>query len=693
MDYICIPFGYLMKWCWEIVNNYGLAIIIFTVLIKIVMLPLSVWVHKNSIKLVKIQPEVNFLKVKYFGDRERIMEEENKLHKREKYNPLISIIPLAIQIILLFAVLYIIKEPLTYILRIDDDVLKVLANTMGAGIDFRADQLAIIRAVQDGTMPAVSVNLAGVTEAIERIKDFNLSFIGIRLDAVTTEVWGWYILSPLAAAFSSFLMCYAQNKANVIQAEQTKFNKYGLMILSVGLSLYLGFGTYAGVVLYWVAGNLLAIVQQFILNAAINPKKYVDYAELERSRVELKKIESLGKTDKNDKNRKANQKRERADYKRFFKVMNKHLVIWSERSGFYKYFEALIDELLQRSNIVIHYVTNDPNDAIFKLSEENPRIKPYYIGQKKLVTLMMRMDADIVVMTTPDLQTQYIKRSLVRKDVEYIYVPHDMMSVHMGFRKGSLDYFDTVFATGAHVEREVRATERVYNLKEKTIIKFGYPLAEKLEASYEAEPEAEREVKEILIAPSWQEDNLLDSCIDTLLSALLPENYHITVRPHPEYSKRYAEKLSALTEKYKDAPKEKLTFELDFSSNRSIYTSDLLITDWSGIAYEFAFATKKPVLFVNTKMKVENEDWQEIGETPAEIYLRPQIGHALEKDELPDKTSGAVADLLSRKAEYHDKINALKLSHLYSYGTHGAEGAKYILKRLYDIQKQRKEDK
>lgn len=689
MEYICYPFGYLMKWCWEIVNNYGLAIIIFTVLIRIVMLPLTVWVHKNSIKLVKIQPEVNFLKVRYFGDRERIMEEENKLHKREKYNPLISIIPLAIQIILLFAVLYIIKEPLTYILRIDDEVLKVLANTMGTGIDFRTDQLAIIRAVQDGTMPAPAVNLAGVTEAIERIKDFNLSFLGIRLDAVTTEVWGWYILSPFAAAFSSFLMCYAQNKANVIQAEQTKFNKYGMMILSVGLSLYLGFGTYAGVVLYWVAGNLLAIVQQCILNAAINPKKYVDYAELERSREELKKIEALGKTDKNDKNRKANQKRERADYKRFFKVMNKHLVIWSERSGFYKYYEALTDELLQRSNIVIHYITNDPNDAIFKLSEENPRIKPYYIGQKKLVTLMMRMDADIVVMTTPDLQSQYIKRSLVKKDVEYIYVPHDMMSVHMGFRKGALDNFDTIFATGAHVEREVRATERKYNLKEKTIIKFGYPLAEKLEASYEAEPEVERETKEILIAPSWQEDNLLDSCIDTLLAALLPENYHITVRPHPEYSKRYAEKLSALVEKYKDAPSDKLTFELDFSSNKSIYTSDLLITDWSGIAYEFAFATKKPVLFVNTKMKVENEDWEEIGETPSEIYLRPQIGHALEKEELTDKTSQAVADLLSRKAEYHDKINELKLAHLYSYGTHGAEGAKYILQRLYEKQKQK----
>ncbi len=674
-----------MKWCWELMQNYGLAIIVFTVLTKIVMLPLSIWVHKNSIKIVKIQPEVNFLKVRYFGDRERIAEEESKLHKRVKYNPLLSIIPLAIQVLLLFAVLYIIKEPLTHVLRIDNGILQQLANAIN--VDFQADQLAIIRAVQNGSITGMTD--PEVISAMELIKTFNLDFIGIRLDAVTTQVWGWYILSPVAAALSSFLMCYAQNKANVIQAEQTKFNKYGMMILSVGLSLYLGFGTYAGVVLYWVTGNLLAIVQQFILNAAINPKKYVDYEELQRSREELKKIQSLD-SGRSDKNYRANQKREKADYKRFFKIVNKHLVIWSERSGFYKYYEALINGLLAKSNIVIHYITNDPNDAIFEKAKEEPRIKPYYIGQKKLITLMMRMDADIVVMTTPDLQTQYIKRSLVRKDVEYIYVPHDMMSVHMGFRKGSLDNFDTVFCTGAHVEREVRATERVYNLPEKTLVKFGYPLAEKLEAAYEAEPKEERTVKEILIAPSWQEDNLLDSCVDTLIEKLLSDKYHLTVRPHPEYSKRYKEKLQILVEKYKDVPEERLSFELDFTANKSIYSSDLLITDWSGIAYEFAFATKKPVLFVNTKMKVENPDWEEIGETPAEIYLRPQIGHALEKGELDSKVAEAAADLIGRSAEYHDKINELKLSHLFSYGTNGSEGVKYILHRLADMQKTKK---
>ena len=687
MYYICYPFGILMKWCWQLVHNYGLAIILFTVLTRVVLLPLSVWVHKNSIKIVKIQPEVNFLKVRFFGDRERIAEEESKLHKREKYNPLLSILPLVIQIVLLFAVLYIVKEPLTYIFNVPSNIRGLLAGQINITEDIDANQFTIVRAILDNRITATPETAA----YIAKIKTFDLNFIGIRLDAVASQVWGWYTLVPFAAGLSSFLMIFAQNKANVVQAEQGKFNKYGLMILSVGLSVFLGLVTYTGVVIYWVAANLIAILQQFILNAVISPKKYVDYEQLEKSREELKKIQSLG-DGKSDKNYKEHRKREKADYKRFFKVVNKHLVIWSERSGFYKYYEALIDGLLKKSNIVIHYITNDPNDAIFEKAKEEPRIRPYYIGVKKLITLMMRMDADIVVMTTPELQSQYIKRSIVRKDVEYIYVPHDMMSVHMGFHKGALDNFDTVFCTGAHVEREIRAAERVYNLKEKTLVKFGYPLAEKLEASYEAEPKEERAVKEILIAPSWQEDNLLDSCVETLIEKLLSDKYHLTVRPHPEYSKRYKEKLQLLTERYKNTPEERLSFELDFTANRSIYSSDLLITDWSGIAYEFAFATKKPVLFVNTKMKVENPDWEEIGETPSEIYLRPQIGHALEKTELEDKVADAAADLLERSGEYHDKINELKLSHLFSYGTNGAEGVKYILKRLSEIQKNRKEN-
>ena len=682
MYYICYPFGYVMKWCWELLGNYGLAIILFTLCTKIILLPVSVWVHKNSIKMVTIQPDINFIKAKYYGDRDRIAEEETKLYKKIGYSPFASVVPLLLQLLLLSAVVYIVKQPLTSILHISGETVETLARSFGLE---ESDQLGVIRMIQSGAETDTSLSAV-----VSQIKSFDLSFAGFSLGVEPYKTWGIYTLVPVIAGASSLLLCWVQNAINVLQAEQSKLNKYGMTVLSVGISLSLGFFVYSGVALYWVASNLFAIVQQLVLNAVINPKKYVDYSKLEESRAALADIERLG-DGKKDVKAKENAKRERADYKRFFKIVNKHFVIYSERSGFYKYYEALISELKKRAkNMTIHYVTSDPDDAIFRLAETDPTIKSYYIGQKKLITLMMRMDADIVAMTTPDLDNYYIKRSLVRKDVEYIYVPHDMMSVHMGFRKAALDHFDTIFCTGEHVAREVRKTEEVYSLPEKTLVKFGYPLEEKLEKAYEDMDKTPHAKREILIGPSWQEDNLLDSCVDTLIEQLMCEENHIIVRPHPEYVKRYPEKIKLLTEKYAGVPDEKLTFELDFTTNKSTYSSDLLITDWSAIAYEFCFSTKKPVLFVNTKMKMENPEWEKLGLTPAEIYLRDKVGVALEKSEL-DRTKTVADELMSSGEKYKEKITALLHEHLYSYGTNGAEGAKYILRRLAEIQKNRKD--
>ena len=682
MYYICYPFGYVMKWCWELLGNYGLAIILFTLCTKIILLPVSVWVHKNSIKMVTIQPDINFIKAKYYGDRDRIAEEETKLYKKIGYSPFASVVPLLLQLLLLSAVVYIVKQPLTSILHISGETVEALARSFGLE---ESDQLGVIRMIQSGAETDTSLSAV-----VSQIKSFDLSFAGFSLGVEPYKTWGIYTLVPVIAGASSLLLCWVQNAINVLQAEQSKLNKYGMTVLSVGISLSLGFFVYSGVALYWVASNLFAIVQQLVLNAVINPKKYVDYSKLEESRAALADIERLG-DGKKDVKAKENAKRERADYKRFFKIVNKHFVIYSERSGFYKYYEALISELKKRAkNMTIHYVTSDPDDAIFRLAETDPTIKPYYIGQKKLITLMMRMDADIVAMTTPDLDNYYIKRSLVRKDVEYIYVPHDMMSVHMGFRKAALDHFDTIFCTGEHVAREVRKTEEVYSLPEKTLVKFGYPLEEKLEKAYEDMDKTPHAKREILIGPSWQEDNLLDSCVDTLIEQLMCEENHIIVRPHPEYVKRYPEKIKLLTEKYAGVPDEKLTFELDFTTNKSTYSSDLLITDWSAIAYEFCFSTKKPVLFVNTKMKMENPEWEKLGLTPSEIYLRDKVGVALEKSEL-DRTKTVADELMSSGEKYKEKITALLHEHLYSYGTNGAEGAKYILRRLAEIQKNRKD--
>lgn len=690
--YICIPLGYLMKWCWQLVGNYGLAIILFTLATKVVLLPISIWIQKNSILMVKIQPEVNYLKANLNGNLDALAEEQSKLFKREKYHPMASLVPLILQIVLLLGVVFIIYHPMDYLFAYSSDTVNALAKFIGANPEESSYQLAIIDAIKNGTITSSTViegvSASELSKIVSTIKDFKLTFCGVSLSVVPSVVWSWYIVVPILAGFSSWVMCYTQNLSNVIQHEQGKINQYGIMILSVALSLYLGLFVPTGIALYWIASNLMSVAQMYLLNWAINPKKYVDYEDLEESRKVLAAAKAFGKIDKKDPLFKEMKRKEKQDYKKFKKIANKHLVVYSEKSGFYKYYKDLLNELLKKSNMVIHYITNDYNDQIFEIAKSEPRIKPYYISLNKTAILMMLVEADIFIMTTPDLNKYYLKKSFIKKDIEYIYVPHDAMSVHMGFSEGALDAFDTIFCTGPHVKREVAATEEVYNLPKKNLVEFGFPLLDELVESVQKtnQNQEERKVKEILIAPSWQEDNILDSVIDNIIESLYGKDYHITVRPHPEYVKRYKPKMDALVEKYKEYDKNLLSFELDFSSNKSTYASDLLITDWSGIAAEFSFATQKPTIFVNTKMKVVNENWEKIGIVPTEIQIRNILGKTVEKEDTK-QIHLTVKELFKDSKKYKKQIAEYFENYTYNHGTAAEKGAKYILKSLVEKRK------
>lgn len=685
--YICIPLGVLMKWCWQLVGNYGIAILLFTLATKIVLLPITVWIHKNSILMVKIQPEMNMLKVKYHNDPQTLSQEQSKLFKRAKYRPMLTLVPLALQIILLLGVVYIINRPFSYLFGVAEADILAMAKAAGVNMESSSFQIALVEAIRTGAY-TVPENLSWLNGAVA---GFDTSFVGFELTLVPTAVWGLYVLVPLVAAASSWLLCFAQNSSNVLQHEQGNGNKYGTMIFSVALSLYLGCFVPTGIALYWMAGNILSVIQLLLLNVVINPKKFVDYEALEESRKALAEMEAKENTEEKKRIAKENKKREARDYRRFFSIVNKHLVIYSEKSGFYKYFKGLIAELLSRSDMVIHYVTNDPDDVIFEVAKTEPRIKPYYIGLKKTIPLMIRLECDMVVMTTPDLDKYYLKKSLMKKDIEYVYIPHALMSMHMGMKEGSLDAFDTVFCAGEHIKREVKATERVYGLPQKKCVEFGYPLVDDLIPLGEQERKTHKKGgrREILIAPTWNEDNILDSCIDEMLGSLLCDEYHVTVRPHPEYVKRYGQRMDAIVERWKDKVGEGLTFELDFSSNRSIYSSDLMITDWSGISFEFSFATKRPTLFVNTKMKVLNENWQKIECEPIEITLRDEIGISIEKSDVVNM-GDIVKQTFLKYGEYEKKIEKALDKAVYNVGSSNAVGAKYILDRLVKIQNDRK---
>ena len=630
MEYLVQFFAWLMDWCHSWCPNWWADIVIFTFLTKVLQFPVSLWCQANSLKMVQLMPESNRIKMEHYGDKDAIGEETAALFKRERYHPMLSLVPLAIQIVILMA------------------FVKVI---YGIG-----DRL---------TVPGMAKPLIACVPWM----DGGLSW-----------------LMPLFAGAAAWLLGYSQNIFNPLQHEQTRAQQLVTNGISICISLFLGCFVAAGVGLYWATSNVFSIVVQWCENLCMPPKRHVDYPALRRSQAELRKFEE-------DLRRKSvvspeDRRREKADYRRFFKVANKHLVFYAEGGGYYKYFKSVVEWLLEHSNVTVHYVTNDPKDAVFGMAAANPRIRAYFVGQTRIIPLMMKMDADMVVMTTPDLNTYQIKRSYVRKDVEYVYLDHGPTSVHMCYRKGAFDHFDTIMCNGPFQVAEHRATERVYGLREKRLVESGYPLLDTLARTSGARSGGG---VRIMVANSHQRDNIFDSCLDDLVGSLLslPGSPAVTVvlRPHPQYVRRSPARWQSIRERY--AGCDSVVFEDDFGKPSTMDDSDVLVTDWSGIAYEFAYKTRRPTLFVNTPMKVINPEWKKIDIVPTDISFRDEVGVSVDPPALkpgadgsPAPVKAVVAGMIADPGAFAAKIDRLFATQFFNPGHAGEKVGSYILDSL-----------
>lgn len=648
--------GIVMKFFYNSFNNYGIAILLFTLFSRIIILPISILVQKNSIKLVRIKHEINKIKINYFGDKGKIAELEGQLYKEEKYNPFLSVIPLILQLIVLICLITIINNPISYISNVDDATKESLISEVK---DSQYQELEIIKKVKSGNFRN------------DELKNLDLSFMNYDLCEVPININNY--LFPFFAALSAFIYCVLNMKYNVLQ--RTESNTYNIIIIliSVLLSFCLGLYVPIGVALYWIFSNIFAIAQLFLLNIIINPKKYINYTELEKTNNELSKLSF-------DDRNKEMIKKEKRDYKRFFEIENKHLVVYAESGSYYRYFKGIIDYILKNSNMTVHYITSDYCDSVLNIS--NSKLKTYYIGEKKLIPLMMKMDSDIVLMTTPDLNKYHLKRSLVKKDIEYIFIPHGIGNHNVFGRKSSLDYFDTIFALDKYQKKEILTGNKVYNLNRK-VVELGYPMLDEMINSYKP-----KNNNTIIIAPSWQKDNIMDLCVEKLMEKL-SKKYKVVLRPHPQYIKHDKAKITKLKNKYHN--NSNIIIQDDNVEINSILNSELLITDWSGIAYEYAYASKNPVIFINTPMKVLNKDYKELGIDIFELSTRDIIGKSIDIDEV-DNIDEVVDSAIKSKDKYSKKISKFYKDNVYNIGVSSEIGAKYLVKSIKEKINRREND-
>ena len=363
--------------------------------------------------------------------------------------------------------------------------------------------------------------------------------------------------------------------------------------------------------------------------------------------------------------------KEIADFYRFFwrtQKAEKGIVFYAEHEGYYPYFEGIIKKLIGEYNRAICYITSDPNDPVLQRCES--RIKTFYLN-KLLPLFMVLVNCKVFVMTLTDLNQFHIKRSL--NAVHYVYVFHSLVSTHMIYRYGAFDHYDSILCCGVHQVEEIRRHEELNKLPPKRLVDAGYY---RLEQIYEAyQKYSSDKSPTILIAPSWGAANILESCGEHLVVLLLEAGYEVIVRPHPETIRHSPDLVALFTGKFSHNPN--FNLEMSVVTYDSLLQADVLISDYSGVALEYAFGTERPVLFLDVPIKIQNERFKELGIEPLELSLRPEIGVIVSTKEL-GTVPQVVSNLILNRAAYGKRIAELRKRYVYAFGHSSEVGAQYI---------------
>ena len=369
--------------------------------------------------------------------------------------------------------------------------------------------------------------------------------------------------------------------------------------------------------------------------------------------------------------------RECADLWRLFLGLRREqrqIVFYSEHGGYLPYLEGWIRELLAQSPLTVCYLTSDPADPC--LSKARDRLRAFYF-KHLLPFVILFLDAKVLVMTLPDLHQYYIRRSI--RGARHVYVFHAMVSTHMIYRFGAFDHYDVVFCAGPHHLVELRRCEQLYGTAPKQLLEVGYPPLDQILQVREQTPpgaSARRPGKRVLIAPSWGKDNILESCAPELIRSLSEAGFTVAVRPHPEWIKRYPDKLDRL--KRIGSNGSKVEWAFGPLTDQTLLEADALITDWSGIALEYAFGTERPVLFVDVPRKVHNPRHEELGLVPIEVRLRDRIGKVVPVQRSA-QAGGEVLELLKDRSAYRERILEERAQSVFNLGSSAKIGAQFLL--------------
>ena len=286
-------------------------------------------------------------------------------------------------------------------------------------------------------------------------------------------------------------------------------------------------------------------------------------------------------------------------------------------------------------------------------------------------------------MTMPELGISFIKKSKIHP-VHYIYMFHAIASTHLVYKKNAFDNYDSIFCIGNFQVNEIKSREKLYNLNTKNLIITGYSHLDNLMEKYSSKKQfPTNNPIQVLIAPSWSDDGLFETIIEETILILLNVNFKVILRPHPMTQKKSKKKINNLRQKF--ISNKNFIIEENIPNFDSFLKSDIMITDWSGAAIEYAFTLERPVLFIDVPKKIHNPDYEKIPQIPIEISIRDKIGEIISPSNmqiLPSK----IRDLCQNN-HMKNKIQKARDELISNIGNSSKLETEYILKIRNQLQK------
>lgn len=307
-------------------------------------------------------------------------------------------------------------------------------------------------------------------------------------------------------------------------------------------------------------------------------------------------------------------------------------VIFSDSKRYWNVFKPVCDEFEKRK-IDVQYWTMSEDDPAF--SEKYNHVKTLFIGEgNKAFSKLNIMNAGVVLATTPGLDVLQWKRSPnVGKYVHILHQPGDTTF----YRMFGLDHYDAVLISGEYEERQLREIEKLRGIPRRDTCLTGITYLDTMKARYEALKKDTKDsgkssgTKTVLLAPTWGETAILSRFGERIISALVNTGYNIIIRPHPQSFESEKDLMNSLMSKFPES--DKMHWNRDNDNFDVLSRSDIMITDFSGVMFDYALIFDRPFIYADIEFDKSPYDAAWLEEDMWTLKILPHIGIPLKEED------------------------------------------------------------